>query len=85
MFEVDSKKLAGEIAQLLEQTDYHNQGWVTTREVADESGESVSTTAARLERLFDLGKIERLKDGKNRLWWRRIPAGKDDYGNHEGV
>lgn len=73
MFEIDSKKLAGEIAALLQQTDYHSQGWVTTREVADQAGESLSTTAARLDRLCDLGQIERLKDSKSRLWWR-IPT-----------
>ena len=76
MFEIDSKKLAGEIAELLKENDYHAQGWVTTREVADELGESVSTTAARLERMHDMGQIERLKDDKNRLWWR-IPAGEE--------
>ena len=74
MFEIDSKKMAGEIAVLLQQVDYHAQGWVTTREVADEAGESVSTTAARLERLYDMGKIERLKDSKSRLWWRMLAS-----------
>ena len=70
MLEVDSKKLAGEIAALLQQTDYHNRGWVTSRDVADETEESLSTTTARLERLYNLGKIERMKDEKNKLWWR---------------
>ena len=79
MFEIDSKKLAGEIALLLQQTDYHNQGWVTTRDVADELGESVSTTAARLERMHDMGQIERMKDNKSRLWWR-IPKEESNDG-----
>ena len=74
MFEIDSKKMAGEIARLLEQTDYHTQGWVTSREVADEVGESLSTTAARLERLHEMGKIERMKDSKGRLWWRMLAS-----------
>ena len=78
MLEVDSKKLASEIAALLQQTDYHNQGWVTTREVSAQGGESVSTTAARLERLYNLGKIERMKDEKNKLWWRIPKESSED-------
>ena len=73
MFEIDVKKLAGEIAVLLQDKDYHADGWVTTREVSAELGETISTTAARLERLHEKGKIERMKDEKNQLWWR-MPA-----------
>ncbi len=79
MFEIDPKALAKEISELLRENDYHTQGWVTTREVAEQLGESISTTAARLERMYDLGKIERMKDGKSRLWWK-LPkeSGEDD-------
>lgn len=76
MFEIDSKALAKEIAELLKQEDYHTQGWVTTREIADEGDDRLSTTAARLERLHDLGQIERLKDDRNRLWWRKVEESK---------
>jgi len=79
LFEIDPKALAKEISDLLKENDYHAQGWVTTREVAEQLGESISTTAARLERMYDLGKIKRVKDGKNRLWWRmKKESGEDD-------
>jgi len=29
--------------------------------------------------MYDLGKIKRVKDGKNRLWWRmKKESGEDD-------
>lgn len=62
--------LAAEIASVLKVTDYHAQGYATTREVADQLGESVSNTAAKLERAAEDGLIERLQDSRKRLWWR---------------
>jgi len=70
LLEIDPTKLAAEIASVLKVTDYHAQGYATTREVADQLGESVSNTAAKLERAAEDGLIERLQDSRKRLWWR---------------
>lgn len=79
MFEIDPKALAKEISDLLKESDYHAQGWVTTRDVANQLGESISTTAGRLERAAEQGLVERFLDGRKRLWWR-LPKENGEHG-----
>ena len=63
-------QITAEILSYLDISDPHEQGYMTTREIAEAKGISMAKADKMLNKLATAGKFEKLKDGSNRAWWR---------------